>query len=338
MAEEGEGSVMSSRLPAMLAVAAACAFASSQSRGLSWEEWPSLSEGVAGGAIGHIGNSIVYAGGTTWRNGEKHYLSDVRQYSPESKKWTEGPALPETLAYGAYLQGDSFLEVYGGSGQNAVSRSCWRLESGEREWKHCGILPTSTLFAGAASIGTNVYLFGGCSKLTDLSTCTPSVLRRDEHGQWAHVTDLPGGAIALSAVTELNGRAYLFGGCIASGSGTAENQRSAYRYDPAANSWIRLRDLPVAVRSASAVSLGGNRILIAGGYGETGAAQDVVPGFVREVWIYSTDSDTYERGAPLPFGVSGIALARYGAGIVAVGGEDRMRGRSPRVLHGHFTD
>jgi hypothetical protein len=38
----------------------------------------------------------------------------------------------------------------------------------------------------------------------------------------------------------------------------------------------------------------------------------------------------------LPFGISGVALARVGSSIVGLGGENRMRGRSDRLLYGHF--
>jgi N-acetylneuraminic acid mutarotase len=338
MVEENEDTVKTKKVPAMLAMAAACAFASGQPRSLSWEEWPPLAEGVAGGAIAHVGDSIVYAGGTTWRNGEKHYLRDVLRYSPKSKKWTAGPSLPEPLAYGAYVQGDSFLEIYGGTGEKSISQNCWRLEQGAREWKQCGVLPKSSLFAGAAVVSKDVLLFGGCRDAVGLSTCTSSVMRRNAQGKWAQVTDLPGGAVALSAVAALDGHVYLFGGCIANSAGGVDNQASAYGYDPAKNSWKKLNPLPGAVRSASAIPLDGRRILIVGGYGDHATPQDAGSAFSHDVWIYDVASDAYEQAPAFPFGISGIGLARYDSGIVGVGGEDRIRGRSLRVVHGHFKE
>jgi N-acetylneuraminic acid mutarotase len=338
MPEENKDTMKTKKVPAMLAMAAACAFASGQPRSLSWEEWPSLAEGVAGGAIAHVGDSIVYAGGTTWRNGEKHYLSDVLRYSPEQKKWTAGAPLPEPLAYGAYVQGDSFLEIYGGTSERSISQTCWRLEQGARDWKQCASLPRSSLFASGAAIGKDVYLFGGCRDTTGLSTCTSSVLRRNAQGKWAQVTDLPGGAVALSAVAALDGHVYLFGGCIGNASGGVDNQTSAYRYDPARNSWKQLKPLPLAVRSASAIALDGGRILIVGGYGDGATPQDAVSGFRHETWIYDVASDAYEQAPTFPFGISGIGLTRYDDGIVGVGGEDRIRGRSFRVVHSRFEN
>lgn len=325
-------------VPAVLTLAAACAFAASPSRRLSWDEWPSLAEGVAGGAIARMGNSIVYAGGTTWRNGEKHYLAGVLLYSLQSKKWTAGPALPEPLAYGGSIHGNSFLEILGGVGQHGVSQSCWRLEQGAREWKRCGVLPKSSLFAVAAAVGKDVYLFGGCTDLVNLSTCRSSVFRRDPQGKWSHVTDLPGGGVALSAAAELDGRVYLFGGCTANGSAGVENQSSVYLYDPGTNRWKQLRSLPVAARSASAIPLDDSHILIVGGYGEDAKVGTAAPGFLRDAWIYNVRSDSYEQATSLPFGVAGMGLTRYGHDVVGVGGEDRLRGRSVRVLHGHFAD
>ena len=79
--------------------------------------------------------------------------------------------------------------------------------------------------------------------------------------------------------------------------------------------------------------------MIEGGYGATQEERkehDAEYGFSHDVWIYDVQTDSYEQATPLPFGVSGMELTKVGSAVVGIGGEDRMRGRSARVLYGYF--
>ncbi len=296
-----------SRVP----LTAACAFAAA-SAAISWRDRRAMPEGVAGGAIAAFHGEILYAGGTTWRDGVKLWLAETRRYSIAADSWKAGPALPEALAYGAYCasSGD-VLEILGGANEKGVSRRCWRLDRGASEWRSSGALPVDSVLSSAQMVAGGVYLFGGCPDVADLSHCSAAVWRRDRKGTWAEVSKLPEVPVALSATAAVGDRIYLFGGCTPTGPGTLRNLDGAHEFQTASGRWRKLRPLPTAARAMSAVTLDDHRILLAGGYA---ASQDDAKahapdfGFSAAAWIYHIESDQFESVAPLPFPVAGMEL------------------------------
>jgi N-acetylneuraminic acid mutarotase len=324
-----------SRVP----LTAACAFAAA-SGAISWRDRRAMPEGVAGGAIAAFHGEILYAGGTTWRDGVKHWLAETRRYNIAADSWEAGPALPEALAYGAHCShpGDAF-EILGGMNEKGVSRKCWRLERGSSEWRSSGELPVDSVLASSQMVTGSVYLFGGCPDVADLSHCGAAVWRRDRKGIWAEVSKIPEAPVALSATAVVRDRIYLFGGCTPMGPGTLRNLNGANEFNTASGHWRKLRPLPSAARAMSAVTLDDHRILLAGGY--TASQDDAKAhgpdfGFSAAAWIYHIDSDQFESVAPLPFPVAGMELLASDGKVFGAGGEHRMRGRTPRLLEASF--
>jgi N-acetylneuraminic acid mutarotase len=285
-----------------------------------------MPEGVSGGAVALISNKLVYAGGTTWRNQVKCWLTSTFFYDLQSDSWSLGPALPEPLAYGAGLRTDHSLEVLGGANESSVSPKCWRLNAGENRWAESGVLPVASVFGKAEIVQAHAYLFGGCAT-TELSRCSNSVLRRNQAGKWEKVSEMPQGPVALSAIAVIRDQIYLFGGCSLDSSGKTRNRDEAYRFDPRTNRWTALQSLPAAIRGISAAPINQRYILLAGGY--------VDPrGFSAEVYLYDTEDGQYNPIAALPFPVMGMEILSRGSTIWGVGGEDRNRGRTARVIEG----
>src|SRR5215471_2653023 len=85
---------------------------------ITWQDLPPLPVGVAGGTSALLSGQVLYAGGTTWVDGVKQWLRDVRLYDPTGKSWNLGPQLPEPLAYGGRIMTAEGLEVFGGLNQN----------------------------------------------------------------------------------------------------------------------------------------------------------------------------------------------------------------------------
>ena len=294
-----------------------------------WHDRRPVPEGLAGGSIAVIANRLVYAGGTTWRNEVKLWLAETFFYDLENDKWNRGPALPEALAYGACLRTDHSLEVLGGMNESGTSRRCWRLNAGEHAWTASGVLPAASVFAKAETVRGQAYLFGGCAN-AELSGCGNAVLRRDKAGTWRKVSTMPQGPVALSAIAVIRDQIYLFGGCSAGASGEARNREEAYRFDPLTNRWTALHALPVAIRGISAAALDQRYIFLAGGYDARS--------FSAAVYRYDTEADEYTAVAPLPFPVMGMEMLARGKAIWGVGGEDKNRSRTPRVIEGTLPE
>ena len=264
---------------------------------MTWKELQPMPVGVAGGAVGLVADAILYAGGTTWSDGKKLWLRDVRRYDLTSRAWATGPPLPEPLAYGAFVQSAtgievSGIEVFGGLNQSGSSRNSRRLDRGAKAWSSAGTLPQDSALGTAELVGEALYLLGGCPDAADLSRCASTVWRRDKHDEWTRVTEMPDGAVALRAGAVQAGRIYVFGGCLAASPTAVRNLDHAWRYDPATANWQKLRPVPEPVRGASAVAVDDHRILLVGGY--------TASEFSDRAWIYNSENDSYEslnRGA-----------------------------------------
>ena len=118
-------------------------------------------------------------------------------------------------------------------------------------------------------------------------------------------------------------------------AGALVNHDDAYAFDTGSSHWTRLRPLPHAIRGMTAAPLDDRHILLAGGYTATAAEAVGKPpdfGFTSAVWVYDTQTDSYAEAAPLLFATAGIELVRQGGSIFAMGGEQRMRDRSNRLL------
>lgn len=298
---------------------------------IHWQSRAPLREGVSGGNLAFLGDKLVYAGGTTWRQGVKRWLSETLIYTIATDSWSAGAPLPEPLAYGACLRDGRTIEILGGINASGISRHCWRLSEDASRWVPSGVTRTPTVFAKAGLIRSIPYLFGGCDDASDLRGCSDSVFRRTERGEWVHAGSMPQGRLAMPALAVLDHRAYLFGGCSASAAGAVVNRTDAYSYDPDSNGWRALKPLPLPIRGLAAVTLNNHQILLLGGV--TGQ-QASAPEFLKAVYVYDIAQDRYKASDSIPLPVMGMEAVFDGRMVWGVGGEDKARSRSHQLIQG----
>jgi N-acetylneuraminic acid mutarotase len=106
-----------------------------------------------------------------------------------------------------------------------------------------------------------------------------------------------------------DGRIYVIGGV---GTGLDEYLSLVEVYDPIANSWARVADMPTA-RQALATALGPDGRIYAFG----GASS---PPFLQTVEAYDPGADSWSTGAPMPTPRTGIAAATGSNGLIYVFG------------------
>jgi N-acetylneuraminic acid mutarotase len=99
------------------------------------------------------------------------------------------------------------------------------------------------------------------------------------------------------------------------GAGTRVDQ-----YNPAAETWTRLADLPVAVHHPGVAALGGT-LYVAGGYtGDDSHAVD-------HVWAYDPTRDSWTARTPIPVARGAFGLVPFGGKLYAIGGaRERLGG------------
>jgi uncharacterized metal-binding protein len=297
---------------------------------IEWSERRPMPRAEAGGAAAYIGSELVIAGGTAWDGDVKVWLKDVQVYQPASDRWISGPSLPVALAYGPFVASAGGLEIFGGSDGKTVYRNSWRLNAANKSWERTGTVPADVLLGRAARVDHSVFLFGGCPDAADLARCSDAVWRRDGEGEWRRVSTIPGGPLALPAIAVSGSSIYLFGGCSMPASGKVMNHAGAYRYDSETNVWTTIQKLPAANRGLSAIASAKRYIYLFGGYTDSG--------FSSEVLLYDIEKDSYSRLKPMPVGLLGIEFVLNGHSIYGAGGEDRMRGRSARLLQGTLKE
>ena len=198
-----------------------------------------------------------------------------------------------------------------------------RLRGGK--WSEAGPAHPHPLLARANAAGGSIYVLGGCTDVVDLSTCSNAVLRRTGDGNWERAPASRMGLLRGRHRRDWNAH-FPVRRLLAQKSAPLANRAEAYVYETESNSWKKIRDLPHANRGLSAVALNDSAIALFGGYTDSG--------FTAATLVYDIASDAYRSAAPLPFAAAGIEFLRRADRIVALGGEDRMKSRSARVLEG----
>jgi N-acetylneuraminic acid mutarotase len=114
----------------------------------------------------------------------------------------------------------------------------------------------------------------------------------------------------------VDGKIYVFGGF----SGAEGPVRRSDVYDPAADTWTRIADLPERTTHAG-VAVVGRDVYIAGGYvGKPDkVGYDQFFGTVN-VWKYNVDSNTYTAATPLPSALAGGGLVHLNGKLHYFGG------------------
>jgi N-acetylneuraminic acid mutarotase len=125
-------------------------------------------------------------------------------------------------------------------------------------------------------------------------------------------------AEALRAVVD--NKIYVLGGF----SGSAGPVKRSDVYDPAANTWTQIADLPTRLTHAG-VAVEGRDVYVAGGYvGKFATGYDQTFG-VTNVWKYNVDSNAWTAAPNLPRKLAGGGLVALDRKLYYFGGNDENR-------------
>ncbi|MGH9699462.1 MAG: Kelch repeat-containing protein [Candidatus Acidiferrales bacterium] len=259
---------------------------------------------------GVVHGVLMIVGGSYWENGVKRRTELVQCFSPDANAWQYGNPLPNPRSDGAAVTLRDRMYIFGGISGNTPQSNALVLENAQWNVLPGAELPEPRVYPAAIASADSIYLFGGMLRQGDYRTIT-NTFWRWQHGSagWESLPSFPGLPRIHSAMAELNGELYIFGGATAVSHGV-ENRNDAYKYDPINKNWTRLPALPVANRSWSAVSLGG-RILLLAGYTND---------FARAVYVYHPRNPLHPANS-LPRGLADIKFFRIGGQLVGAGGE-----------------
>lgn len=189
----------------------------------------------------------------------------------EDQGWVDLPPLPGAprQAMEGTRVGDN-LYVWGGFSYSEpfTYKDGYRLsrENNEWKWKELPPLPSPAAWAGTCALDSKIYCLGGCDydeqnfySLTDrtgkIERLGSRLIMLDTNNLaagWSVLSPCPGTPRGFPAAGVVDGKLYFVGGFAVSGTGEYCNVVDSWRYDPAADTWERLRDLPISGSGTSA--------------------------------------------------------------------------------------
>ena len=166
-------------------------------------------------------------------------VADVCAYNPYTGSWVPGPPIPSASAAMATAEHQGCVYLCGGSRRAPffVSATLSMMDPRRRAWSSLPAMPTATSTAGAAVVGSRMYVPGGASSSLQCydmaagrwdTSCAPMSVARCFHS----VAALQGEVWALGGMNNHDG--------VAVGSPLA----SVEVYSPRLNSWRAGEALP----------------------------------------------------------------------------------------------
>lgn len=237
--------------------------------------------------------AAVVDGDTVWvgtfflRDGV-HSSRRVWKYDVSDDKWSEGPQLPEARGAGGLAIVGRELHAFGGLDINQKGRTeHWRLDldDADARWVTDTPLPEDNNHFGAVTLNGKIYVVGGLHDKVENTANRSTVRTYDpKTRKWGLAASLPLPLAHIGPSTFAAGNAIV----VAGGQTNDPNDREVHtrrvlRYDPAADRWRDLPQLPAARKSSNSGFVDG-KIIVANG-NVTGAAS-----VTDTVWISSASS------------------------------------------------
>lgn len=240
-------------------------------------------------------------------------------YTPSTGSWTRLPDMGFTrqLPQAAFLNGK--LYVTGGRSTNGTGADLEVYDPGLNRWSFGASIPKPYLGAGTATVNGKMYVVGGCTDSTGCGTTDVQVYN-PATDSWTTAASYPIPVSRLSC-GGIGALLYCAGGVQQPTNGALQSYTAAYRYDPRANAWSRIADLPIDLWG-SAYSASNGRLVISDGVTANG---NVV---TNQGFVYDPGTNTW---TPLPNSPQPIYSAAGACGYYAIAGRPDVGGYTDAV-------
>jgi len=349
----------------LLAISLTATAQPAQADALSWSDLPTWPEaqGVAGPAAGIHDGHLIVAGGANFPTEplwdiDKVWHDSIRVLQLPDGVWhTVDATLPGPRAYSVALTHPTLgVFLVGGSDGTQHFDDAFLLqhENGDCSLTSLPSLPHATAYAAGTLIGDTVWVIGG-QPSADAQVASGRLfsLNLSKPDAWREHATLPGPARILPVAGTVHGQLFVFSGC-ALVDGDREYLTDAWRYDPGADTWTQLADIPQPCSAAPspAIPAGHDMLVIIGGdaghtAGQTDTLRDNHPGFADNQQIYCATTDAWSNGGNYPrqspdgqawannsrWPTVTVPTVPWDGGYIIPTGEMRPRVRSTHVLH-----
>lgn len=279
-----------------------------------WHFGPEAPRGQVEGSATAVGPDLYLLGGSRPGN-----LRRVLRLDTRSGKWSEPTRLPVGLNHSPAVAHGGKVYLVGGylNGAEATARG-FVFDPDTGRWT--GLPPMKRARGGdaAAAIGDRLYVVDGGPQFFGLDDPPPPYARLEifdfRSRTWSTGAPPPV-AVHHVAAAALGGRLYIAGGRVDGERATAD----FLSYDPAADRWARLPDLPQGAIASAGVVAAGGRIVVLGGDDEVGW-EDGGGSVSAAAWAFDPGSRRWTRLPDLNVERHAFGAAVAGNRIYAVAG------------------
>lgn len=307
-----------------------------------------------------------------WLGGRKKYYDDVYVFRNDKKHLrlnNKTFKLPNTLAYAAICSTPLGILCAGGENAAGISNKViliqWDNAKGNIVFKNLPNLPLALTNAAVTAKGNTIYLAGGETNEAASNLFLSLNLNNVDSG-WKQLPQLPHAVSHAVLVEQSNGDfdgIYLIGGRRKTSSGISELYSTVYNFDSRKREWNEKKSLPYNLSAGVGVAAGADYILLFGGdKGETFHKTEILigainaekdpmkkeelnqqkiqlqsshPGFSKEVLLYNTVTNQWNKMEAIPFDVAVTTNAvKWGNCVLIPSGEIKAGVRTPQILAG----
>ena len=165
-------------------------------------------------------------------------------------------------------------------------------------WEARAPIPHHVYGQSAAVLNGRLHVLGGCHTSNWQVPCGFHQVFDPAADAWSLAPELPL-AVAWGMPAVHKGKIYLFGGGVHRPQQGITSTERAWVFDPAANRWSPIRDLPVPIMNGFAVAAG-DFIYVGLGYHREGGRGRDIRAHHRNTYRYDPARDLYERVADAP--------------------------------------
>ena len=216
-------------------------------------------------AMTAINNRLVLVGGK-WCD----YSTLLGVWSDDSKKWTHPyPSMTTKRRLCSAVVYKQYLVVAGGIGPTGLLSSVEIMNTDTKRWYAGSQTPITWSNMKTAILGDTCYLMGGLiggSRNTNkvYSVSLPALVSQLNSGSSAKDTqpwkELPPLPVAYAAPVSTSGTLLAVGG-------EGEVGKAVHLYQPDAEQWVKVADMPTARYSCTCTMITDKELLVAGGWG-----------------------------------------------------------------------
>lgn len=255
------------------------------------------------------GKIHIMGGGGTGGATTAHYA-----YDPTTDNWESRAAVPYRAQQPAGATANGKIHFFGGGFPNSGSplNDHYMYDPATDSWQQAADLTRARAIHYAVTLDNVLYSLAGQGVANLCQTYNPVA------NAWTTKNNLPDNGFWYGAHVAAEGHIYRFCG----GGYTAPN-KLAHSYDPATDNWTALPAFPVATHGIKGAAIG-NKIFLVGGYNNFEDRD--------EVWIFDTETLTYEAGLNLPLGRTYHNVVAIDSCIYVIGGNHAIDETVPLQL------